>query len=276
MTSGLEYGLDAYSPVDDTAFSPKMSTFSRASSFSKPMTNINQTAEDKGVLLAKEEIGAFLPALLALQAAGDLPRHAPVVHLHGKNRAAQDGPRGAIDRVKWIPHWGRERIYGMIENRPDWCVSRQRAWGVPITVFICEAATPCTWTRLAMNHVFAFRNPWGRRLVRKDTAELLPEGRGLQTVRQFVRQGDDILDVWFDSGVSHAAVLEERRLPEWPADLYLEGSDQHRGWFHSALLTAVGTRGRSTLQSVLTHGFVVDAEGKKMSKSMGNVMAPKR
>ncbi|HSO19763.1 MAG TPA: class I tRNA ligase family protein [Desulfosarcina sp.] len=183
-----------------------------------------------------------------------------------------------MDRVKWIPHWGRERIYGMIENRPDWCVSRQRAWGVPITVFICEQCDAVHMDEATMNRVFDQFAAHGADVwFEKSAAELLPEGAacGQCGASAFVKE-TDILDVWFDSGVSHAAVLEDRDYLQWPADLYLEGSDQHRGWFHSALLTAVGTRGRAPYRSVLTHGFVVDADGKKMSKSLGNVVAPKK
>ena len=165
----------------------------------------------------------------------------------------------------------------MIENRPDWCVSRQRAWGVPITVFICEGCDAVHMDEATMNHVFDQFAAHGADVwFEKEAADLLPEGAVCQSCghASFTKE-TDILDVWFDSGVSHAAVLEDRDDLQWPADLYLEGSDQHRGWFHSALLTAVGTRGQAPYRGVLTHGFVVDAEGKKQSKSLGNVVAPK-
>jgi isoleucyl-tRNA synthetase len=183
-----------------------------------------------------------------------------------------------IDRVKWIPSWGRDRIYGMIENRPDWCVSRQRAWGVPIAVFCCERCDQILISPEVMDHVFELFKAHGADVwFEKTVEELLPKGSVCKACGSatFTKE-TDILDVWFDSGVSHAAVLEYRPYLRWPADLYLEGSDQHRGWFHSALLTAVGTRGRAPYQAVLTHGFVVDAAGKKMSKSVGNVIAPKK
>ncbi len=179
-----------------------------------------------------------------------------------------------VDRVRWIPPWGRERIYGMIGNRPDWCLSRQRAWGTPIPGFTCSdcgevVADPAVISRVADLVEQDGADVW----FEKPAAELLPtgyacpkcSGRGFEKER-------DILDVWFESGVSHAAVLKPRAW--WPADLYLEGSDQHRGWFHSALLASVTTDERAPYAAVLTHGFVVDGHGKKMSKSAGNVVAP--
>jgi isoleucyl-tRNA synthetase len=182
----------------------------------------------------------------------------------------------AIDNVNWIPDWGRERIYGMIENRPDWCVSRQRAWGVPIAVFYCEKCDALLLDEQVMQGVYQLFEEHGADIwFEKDVSELLPHDTQCKACggRHFIKE-TDILDVWFDSGVSHAAVLEQRSYLRWPADLYLEGSDQHRGWFHSALLTAVGTRGRAPYDAVLTHGFVVDADGRKMSKSIGNVISP--
>jgi isoleucyl-tRNA synthetase len=182
----------------------------------------------------------------------------------------------AIDNVQWIPRWGRERIYGMIENRPDWCVSRQRAWGVPITVFYCEECETMMLDEQIMQGVYQLFEEHGADVwFEKDVSEFLPPDLTCKECgcKSFIKE-TDILDVWFDSGVSHAAVLEQRPYLRWPADLYLEGSDQHRGWFHSALLTAVGTRDRAPYDAVLTHGFVVDAEGRKMSKSVGNVISP--
>jgi isoleucyl-tRNA synthetase len=182
----------------------------------------------------------------------------------------------AIDQVTWIPHWGRDRIYGMIENRPDWCVSRQRAWGVPITVFYCEKCEALLLDREIMDKVYTMFEEYGADIwFEKDITDFLPKDAVCRNCgNQSFKKEDDILDVWFDSGVSHAAVLEHRPNLRWPADLYLEGSDQHRGWFHSSLLTAVGTRGRAPYEAVLTHGFVVDADGRKMSKSLGNFIAP--
>jgi isoleucyl-tRNA synthetase len=182
----------------------------------------------------------------------------------------------AIDQVQWIPKWGRERIYGMIENRPDWCVSRQRSWGVPITAFSCTACGEYVADGTLMDHVAAIFKEHSSDVWFDWSAEqLLPAGTVCPKcgAASFEKE-NDILDVWFDSGVSHAAVLEPNPKLSSPADMYLEGSDQHRGWFHSSLLESVGSRGVAPYKSVLTHGFVLDGKGHKMSKSMGNVVAP--
>jgi isoleucyl-tRNA synthetase len=181
-----------------------------------------------------------------------------------------------IDRVNWIPRWGRERIYGMIQNRPDWCISRQRSWGVPIVAFQCQTCKKVLYTPSIINHVADLIEREGTDAwFSRPPYELLSAGtRCPECQGQQFEKEKDILDVWFESGVSHAAVLNRRSELSWPADLYLEGSDQHRGWFHSSLLTAVSTEGRAPYKAVLTHGFVVDGSGKKMSKSAGNVIAP--
>ena len=165
----------------------------------------------------------------------------------------------------------------MIAHRPDWTISRQRVWGVPIVAFYCEACGTILLEEPVVEHVAA-RMEAGEgadEWYLRSAAELLPAGTacGKCGGRAF-RKETDILDVWFDSGCSHAAVLEKHSQLGWPADMYLEGSDQHRGWFHSSLLEAVGTRGRPPYRAVLTHGFVVDGAGRKMSKSIGNTVAP--
>ncbi|HEY8489198.1 MAG TPA: class I tRNA ligase family protein, partial [Thermaerobacter sp.] len=183
----------------------------------------------------------------------------------------------AIDRVRWIPAWGRERIHNMVADRGDWCISRQRAWGVPIPVFYCEDCQEPVITEESIGAVAAlFRREGSNAWFEREAAEILPEGFACPHCgsRKGFRKETDIMDVWFDSGSSHAAVLETREELAWPADLYLEGSDQHRGWFQSSLLTAVATRGQAPYRAVLTHGFVVDGEGRKMSKSLGNVVDP--
>ena len=179
-----------------------------------------------------------------------------------------------IDRVRWIPSYGRERIRGMIENRPDWCLSRQRVWGVPIPGFTCSACHHVLADPIVIEHVAALMESRGADVwFERSAGELLPAGTKCPTCEGTGFEKErDILDVWFESGVSYAAVAKPRKW--WPADLYLEGSDQHRGWFHSALLAGVTTDHRAPYQAVLTHGFVVDGQGKKMSKSAGNVVAP--
>ncbi|HXC67832.1 MAG TPA: isoleucine--tRNA ligase, partial [Nitrospiraceae bacterium] len=179
-----------------------------------------------------------------------------------------------IGRVQWIPAYGRDRINGMIENRPDWCLSRQRVWGVPIPGFTCTGCRSVLADPIVIEHIATLMESKGADVwFDRSAAELLPKGTTCPKCggTDFEKERD-ILDVWFESGVSYAAVLKGRKW--WPADLYLEGSDQHRGWFHSALLAGVVTDHRAPYKSVLTHGFVLDGQGKKMSKSAGNVVAP--
>ncbi|NOT22890.1 MAG: isoleucine--tRNA ligase [Nitrospiraceae bacterium] len=179
-----------------------------------------------------------------------------------------------IERVQWIPTYGRDRINGMIENRPDWCLSRQRVWGVPIPGFTCIGCRSILANPAVIEHVATLMESKGADVwFEQSAADLLPKSTACSNCggTSFEKERD-ILDVWFESGVSYAAVLKERKW--WPADLYLEGSDQHRGWFHSALLAGVVTDHRAPYKAVLTHGFVLDGQGKKMSKSAGNVVAP--
>ena len=188
-----------------------------------------------------------------------------------------DGPHGvrakaleAIEATSFVPTQGRNRLYSMIAARPDWCISRQRAWGVPIPVFV-ERATgePLRDQAVVDRVVAAFREEGADAWYSSPPSRFLGEGRDPDAYEQVM----DIVDVWFESGSTHAFVLEARGLP-WPADLYLEGTDQHRGWFHSSLLESVGTRGVAPFKALLTHGFVLDEQGRKMSKSLGNVVAP--
>jgi len=181
-----------------------------------------------------------------------------------------------IDRVKWIPSWGRTRIRNMVEQRPDWCISRQRIWGVPIVAFYCKSCGEVIFSKeLADRVAEIFEKESADAWYEKEAKELLPEGFKCPKCggEEFEKE-QDILDVWFDSGSSHAAVLERRPELNWPADLYLEGSDQHRGWFQASLLESCGTRGKAPYRAVLTHGFTLDEKGRKMSKSLGNVVPP--
>jgi isoleucyl-tRNA synthetase len=273
--SGVQYGLDIYSPVDDDGrFTPDVPFFAGQFVFDANQSVIKKLME-RGALLKEEKVEHSYPHCWRT--------NDPIIFRATEQwfiSMEKDGLRSkalkSITEVAWIPPWGRERIYGMIENRPDWCVSRQRAWGIPITVFYCDSCHQSLVTQEMIDHVVALFEEKGADVWFAEPAErLLPPGTTCPHCggKAFSKE-TDILDVWFDSGVSHAAVMEKRPGLEWPASLYLEGSDQHRGWFHSSLLTSVGTRGRAPYRSVLTHGFVVDGEGKKMSKSAGNVIAP--
>jgi len=182
----------------------------------------------------------------------------------------------AIEEVKWIPAWGEDRIHNMVAERGDWCISRQRTWGVPIPIFYCkdcnkEIINDETITHLQKLFAEHGSDVWWAR----EAQELVPHGLKCPECgsHQF-RKETDIMDVWFDSGSSHFAVLETRPGLRWPADLYLEGSDQHRGWFNSSLSTSVAVRGIAPYKAVLTHGFLVDEQGRKMSKSLGNGIDP--
>ncbi|MBA3856853.1 MAG: isoleucine--tRNA ligase, partial [Cyanobacteria bacterium PR.3.49] len=182
----------------------------------------------------------------------------------------------AIDSVKWIPESGRNRIFNMVENRSDWCISRQRAWGVPIPVFYCEKCNTPLMTAESIEKVATSFEKYGSDSWWEKTAkELIGEMKCGCGHGEF-RKESDIMDVWFDSGTTWHGVLDLRQdeLKGAPCELYLEGSDQHRGWFQSSLLTSVAVSGRAPYKTVLTHGFVVDENGRKMSKSMGNVVEP--
>jgi len=273
---GIKYGLDVYSPVDHRGcFTPEVEFFEGQFVF-KANAAINARLKDAGALLAEEQITHSYPHCWRCKKPV-IFRATPQWFISMDRTGLRKKSLEEIDRVKWVPRWGRERIYGMIENRPDWCVSRQRAWGVPITIFYCERCEALHMDEETSRHIYAlFKENGADVWFEKDARELLPDHTVCRECgHDALKKETDILDVWFDSGVSHAAVLEKRPNLRWPADLYLEGSDQHRGWFHSSLLTAVGTRNRAPYKSVLTHGFVVDEQGKKMSKSLGNVIAPK-
>jgi isoleucyl-tRNA synthetase len=232
------------------------------------------------------------PVCAALLAAGMLLARAKLVHSYPHSWRSKaplifratpqwfirmDGPediRGkalqAIAETVFVPDQGRNRIGAMIASRPDWCISRQRAWGVPIPVFVDRATgVPLRDPAVVDRIVAAFREEGADAWYSSSPARFLGNDYDPAAYEQVM----DIVDVWFESGSTHVFTLEQRGLP-WPADLYLEGSDQHRGWFHSSLLEAVGTRGRAPFKAILTHGFVLDEQGRKMSKSLGNVTAP--
>src|ERR1700732_783146 len=191
---------------------------------------------------------------------------------HGAKHTLREEALEEIHRVKWIPGWGEERIYEMIEKRPDWCVSRQRFWGVPIIVFFCDGCGKQLNDFAALRNVLDwFRKEGADAWYQHTPEELLPPGTKCSCGSTKWRQEHDILDVWFDSGSSNLAVLHG---PEWPADIYLEGPDQYRGWFQSSLLVATGIKNAAPFRGVVTHGWTLDEQGRPMSKSLGNVVEP--
>ncbi|MDY0351487.1 MAG: isoleucine--tRNA ligase [Desulfobulbaceae bacterium] len=273
--TGLRYGLEILSPVDDRGMFTREA--GKYSGMQIPRVNgvINEDMRSAGSLVHETSVSHSYPHCWRCKK--------PVIYrateqwfISMQENGLRDKALAAIREVSWTPAWGMQRIYSMVENRPDWCLSRQRSWGVPLTVLICAEcgeilrdAGVCA----RIEEIFAAEgaDAWFKR----EAGDFLLPGTvcGGCGSRSF-RKESDILDVWFDSGVSYAAVCEERSELASPADLYLEGSDQHRGWFQSSLLCSVGTRGRAPYKGVLTHGYVVDGQGKKMSKSIGNVVAP--
>jgi isoleucyl-tRNA synthetase len=270
---GMEYGLENYAPVDDDGrFTADVQDFAGRFVFDANEAIITKLKET-GVLLGLMDFAHSYPHCWRCKNP-IIFRSTEQWFISMEKNDLRKKALAAIDKVAWIPAWGRERIYGMVENRPDWCISRQRSWGVPITMFFCASCGREVMTGKIMSHVVELVRQFGADVwFEREPKDLLPAGTVCPDCRSdsFTKE-TDILDVWFDSGVSHAAVLEKRPGLRTPADLYLEGNDQHRGWFHSSLLESIGTRGVAPYKSVLTHGFVVDGEGKKMSKSVGNVI----
>ncbi|TIR57072.1 MAG: isoleucine--tRNA ligase, partial [Mesorhizobium sp.] len=176
----------------------------------------------------------------------------------------------AIDDTRFVPAAGQNRIRAMIEERPDWVLSRQRAWGVPIAVFADADGNVLKDEAVNQRIMDAFEQEGADAWFAPGAKERFLGNHDASKWHQVT----DILDVWFDSGSTHVFTLEDRPDLKWPADVYLEGSDQHRGWFHSSLLESCGTRGRAPYESVITHGFTMDEEGRKMSKSLGNTVVP--
>ncbi|KJR40255.1 Isoleucyl-tRNA synthetase [Candidatus Magnetoovum chiemensis] len=273
---GLKHGLDIYVPVDDNGiFTKEAGEFAGQFVF-KANVPIIETLKENGALLKRTDITHSYPHCWRCKN--------PVIFRATKqwfismsSNSLRQRCLEEIEKVNWIPSWGKDRIYAMIKNRPDWCLSRQRSWGVPIAVFKCRNCGEIVLDKDINGAVVAAFKEKGADVWFTEEANrrFLPDGYKCKKCASsaFVRE-TDILDVWFDSGVSHSAVLEKRDTLRWPADMYLEGSDQHRGWFQSSLIASTGTRLRSPFNTVLTHGFVVDGKGKKMSKSTGNVISP--
>ncbi len=273
--AGLQHGLDIYAPVDDHGkFTKEVPEFAGQFVF-KANEGIIALLQEKNSLLGTSKIQHSYPHCWRCKKPVIFRATAQWFISMEKNELRQTC-LSEIQKTTWIPAWGRERIGNMVVNRPDWCISRQRSWGVPITLITCKECGTFIQDDALFDRITAMTAAEGADVwFAKDVQELL--GKPCQCANcgssSFAKEMD-ILDVWFDSGVSHAAVVEQDQRLSWPADLYLEGSDQHRGWFQSSLLASVGTRDQAPYRAVLTHGFTVDGQGKKMSKSLGNVIAP--
>ncbi|HEO69726.1 MAG TPA: isoleucine--tRNA ligase, partial [Candidatus Hydrogenedentes bacterium] len=270
---GAQYGIPPFSPVDAQGIFTDEAGKYRGLNVFQANSMIIEDLDAAGVLLKAGTLVHSYPHCWRCEKPvvyRATPQWFISVDKGDMRKRALEG----IDRVEWVPEWGKERIRSMIEQRPDWCISRQRSWGVPIPMFYCEAcgepyATPESFERIAELAMSA--EDGIDRWFDKPASELLPEGAHCVACgAASFRKETDILDVWFDSGSSSMAVCEKHHDLTWPVDMYLEGSDQHRGWFQSSLLLAVGARGEPPYRTVVTHGFLVDGEGRKISKKLGN------
>lgn len=271
FTVGLKYKLAVDNPVGaNGCFLPDTPIFAGQSVF-KANPEVIALLTEKGALLNHVDIKHSYPHCWRHKSP-IIFRATPQWFVSMDQNGLRQAAMQAITETKWMPSWGQKRIEGMVEGRPDWCVSRQRTWGVPIPLFVNQQTgalhpnTEALMAQVADKVEQDGIDAW----FESDLSDWLgDEAADYEKV-------SDTLDVWFDSGVSHACVLARRDYLSRPADLYLEGSDQHRGWFQSSLLTSIGSTGKAPYKAVLTHGFVVDAAGKKMSKSLGNVVAPQK
>lgn len=270
---GQKYGLPTLSPIDDKGYFTEEAPGFAGMFYDEANKKITEKLHNEGMLLKLDFITHQYPH--------DWRTKKPVIFRATEQWFASiDGFRDAmlkeIKNVRFTPPWGEQRLYNMIQERRDWCISRQRVWGVPIPIFYCADCGEIIVNDDTIEHVARIvekegSSAWFARTVE----ELVPPGLKCPACSgtTFTKE-TDIMDVWFDSGSSHAAVLRRHPDLQWPADMYLEGSDQYRGWFNSSISTAVATTGKAPYRQVLSHGFTLDGEGRKMSKSLGNVIAP--
>ncbi|RFA30353.1 isoleucine--tRNA ligase [Alkalilimnicola ehrlichii] len=268
---GLEYGLEVDNPVGgDGRFLPGTELF-EGLPIAKANDEVLRVLKERGALLHHEKYEHSYPHCWRHKTP-IIFRATPQWFINLEQAGLREQALAAIKQVGWHPAWGEARIEGMVRNRPDWCISRQRNWGVPIALFVDKrSGEPHPRTPELIEQVAQRVEQGG-----VDAWDELEPSELLGAEAEQYEKVTDILDVWFDSGVTHATVLEDREALQVPANLYLEGSDQHRGWFQSSLLTATAMRGEAPYKEVLTHGFTVDASGRKMSKSLGNVVAPQK
>ena len=264
---GQRYDLEVYNPVGGNGvYHPDTPVFAGQHIF-KANDDIVSALSERGILLCHEPFQHSYPHCWRHKTP-IIFRATPQWFISMTGNGLLSAAQKAVEGVQWIPDWGRARIDSMLADRPDWCISRQRTWGVPIALFVHKVTGDLHPDTQELMEQVALRmeghgiDAW----FDLDPGELLGEDA------EHYEKVTDTLDVWFDSGVTHECVLHQREGLNWPADLYLEGSDQHRGWFQSSLLTAIGTQDTAPYREVLTHGFTVDGEGRKMSKSIGNII----
>lgn len=267
---GRAYGLDILCPVDDRGYMMEEAGPFSGMYYEVANEEIVKALEDLGVLLYKEKFTHSYPH--------DWRTKKPVIfratpQWFASIEQLKEDLLDAVKKAEWLPLWGEVRISNMISGREDWCISRQRAWGVPIPIFYDERNEPIM-DQEVLEHVAKLFETYGSDVwYEREAKDLLPEGyTHPNSPNHLFRKETDIMDVWFDSGTSHS-VLRTRNQP-YPADLYLEGSDQYRGWFNSSLITGIAVYGQAPYKKVVSHGFVLDGQGRKMSKSLGNTVDP--
>ena len=268
---GMKNGLEIVVTVDGKGYQTEGAGPFKGLFYEKSNAEIIKWLEENNALLQKEELVHSYPHCWRC-------KNPIIFRATDQWFASIDGFREkAIEEIKkvdWIPAWGEDRILNMVKDRSDWCISRQRTWGVPIPIFYCKECGKEYITKESIEKIQKiFREKGSNAWFDMTEEELMPEGAKCECGHTHFKKETDIMDVWFDSGSSHQGVLVERGLP-YPADLYLEGNDQYRGWFQSSMLTAVATTGQSPYKQVLTHGFLIDMDGRKMSKSLGNGVNP--
>ena len=271
--TGQKYGLEVYAPLDDDGrFLEGLPEYKGKTVFDAN-PHVIELLKARGALLGQQKLQHSYPHCWRC--------HKPVIFrateqwfISMEHDDLRKRTIAEIAKTKWTPGWGEERLHNMIATRPDWCISRQRFWGVPLVVFNCQACNRRLDDIAALRHVVDwFRKEGADAWFAHSPEELLPPGTKCQCGAARWKQENDILDVWFESGSTHFAVLDEKK-GEWPADLYLEASDQYRGWFHSSLLLGVAVRRAAPYRHVLCHGWTLDAQGRPMSKSLGNTVLP--